>query len=379
MINLTARLFPQPTLSLYLGGSGIAVGEQLLSLLGGLDPADAAFVEPFFIDSQEPRIRDHERARHFCYTDLDQFFQPIYREFSNTRFPENLGVDPVYNSSEGCGVTRIFGAASLAASLDDFANLVEQAVARLKNRRRAGKQPLQVFLTASACGGTGAGMIVDAAALVRHFCRAKGENPRIFLFLLGPSVYFEDPSVSMTGEQRDRMRASTYALLKELNHFAKGERFVSSYRLRDEPLDIGNVADGDRLFDWVYLLDGSAQKAGATRTLDEVGWMTAETQLHLAMSEVGRKVAESMPNQREQRGREYALNFVHPDNKSRMSDASRKRLQVAGRKTFLASFALRNVRFPAEDIKEWFRAGWVREALQKALLREDPERGVALI
>lgn len=377
MINLTETLFPQPTLSLYLGGSGILIGEQLLSQMESLEPADRAFVEAFFIDSQEPKIVDHERARHYCYTDLNQFFQPIYQEFTEHRFPENLGVSPVINSSEGCGVTRVFGAASLVACRDDFANLVEQAVARLRKIRRTDTQPLQVFLTASACGGTGAGMILDAAALVRHFFRSRGENPRIFLFLVGPTVFFEDPHISMREDQRDRMRASTYALLKELNHFAQGNPFASAYRLRDQRIEIGNVADDDRLFDWVYFIDGRGEQSGGTRSLAEVVWTVAETQVHLAITEVGRKVAESMPNQREERLRDYALHFIHPDNKDLLSDATRARLQTSSRKTFLASFAVRNVRFPAAEIKAFFRAQWVRDALHKAMEREDPSPEVA--
>jgi hypothetical protein len=375
MITLTERLFPQATLSLYLGGTGILAGDRLLSMLESVSPAERAYVEPFFIDSQEPRVQDHARARHYCYSDLTQFFQPIYREFTAQRFPENLGVSPVMNSCEGCGVTRIFGAASLVSCRDDFSNLIEQAVARLKKARTASTQPLQVFITASACGGTGAGMIVDAAALVRHFFRARAENPRIFLFLIGPSVYFEDPMISLRPDQRDRMSASTYALLKELHHFAQGHPFTSSYRLRDEPIEISNASDDDRLFEWVYLIDGHGEKDGATRSLDETLWMLAETQFHLALTEVGRKVAETMPNQREERLREYAQHFIHPDNKEGMSDEARRHLEAASRKTFLASFSVRNVRFPAGELKSFFRARWTRDALQKVLVREnsDPE------
>lgn len=379
MLTLTERLFPQPTLSLYLGGTGILAGDRLLSMLESVDASERAYVESFFIDSQEPRVDDHARARHYCYSDLTQFFGPIYREFSGQRFPENLGVSPVINSCEGCGVTRIFGAASLVACRDDFAALIEQAVARLKRARKSSTQPLQVFLTASACGGTGAGMIIDAAALVRHFFRTRGENPRIFIFLIGPDVFFEDPAISLRTDQRDRMSASTYALLKELHHFAQGHPFRSSYRLRDQPIEISNASDDDRLFEWVYLIDGHAEQGGATRSLDETVWMLAETQFHLSLTEVGRKVAEAMPNQREERVKEYAQHFIHPDNKERMSEPARKHLEASSRKTFLASFAVRNVRFPAEELKTFFRTRWTRDALRQALVRADPQPELARI
>lgn len=369
MLTLTERLYPQPTLSLYLGGTGILVGDRLLTLMEGLDPKERASLEAFFIDSQAPAIVDHARSRHYCYQNINQFRDPTFKEFTYKRFPANLGITPVVNSCEGCGVTRIFGTASLVNCRDNFASLLQQASGRLRRQRQSSTDPLQVFLTASSCGGTGAGMIIDAAALVRHFFHERGETPRIFLFLIGPTVFMEDPTISLREDQRVRMKAGTYALMKELNHFAQGKPFVSEYRLRDQTVRIGNMADDDRLFEWVYFIDGRGEQTGTTRTLAEVVWMIAEAQLHLSLTEVGRKVAESMPNQREERLREYALNFVHPDNKDRMSDAGRDRLRIASRRTFLASFSVRNVRFPAREIRNWLRCGWVREALQKTMRR----------
>ncbi|MBV8516182.1 MAG: hypothetical protein JO197_02155 [Acidobacteria bacterium] len=368
MLTRTEISTLQPTLSLYLGGSGIAAGKSLLTLIENLKPDERQLIEPFFIDSQEPAVEDHERARHYCYRNVYQFEQPIFKEFHEHRFPENIGDHPVVDSSQGCGITRIFGAASLVNCRDDFSSLVEQACARLRERRTSPTQPLQVFLTASACGGTGAGMILDAAALLRHYFRERGESPRIFFFLVGPTVYLDDPSVPLRQDQRDRMRASTYALVKELHHFAADHEFRSAYRLRDQVISIGNTRDDDRLFDWVYYIDGRPESAGgSTRSLAEVAWTIAEAQLHLCVTEVGRKISELLPNQREERVRGYASEFIHADNKDLLSEDTRKRLETGSRKTFLASFGVRNVRFPAEEIKDWFRWGWVREALEHAL------------
>lgn len=374
MITLTTRTFLQPTLSLYLGGTGVKVGDRLMTMMEELDDDQRSAIEAFFIDSQQPEIIDHARSRHYCYQNLSQFHEPTYKDFTDRRFPANLGITPVINSCEGCGVTRIFGTASLVACRDNFASLLQQASARLRKNREESTQPMQVFLTASSCGGTGAGMILDAAALVRHFFRERGETPRIFLFLIGPSVFLEDPTILLREDQRARMRASSYALLKELNHFAQGNPFLSEYRLRDETIRIGNTADDDRLFEWVYFIDGRGDQTGTTRTLSEVAWMIAEAQVHLAVTEVGRKVSESMPNQREERLREYALNFVHSDHKGRLSDTELARMRTASRRTFLASFSVRNARFPAEEIKRWFQLGWVCEALEKMRERGD-DRG----
>jgi hypothetical protein len=379
MITLTEKTFLQPTLSLFLGGCGVRVGTDFLSILESLPPSHRGLVEPYFIDSQQPALRDHARSRHYCYQNLGDFFEPIYREFSEQRFPENLGVSPVMNSSEGCGVTRIFGAASLVACRDNFLALIDQAAGRLRANRESETQPLQVFITASACGGTGAGMVIDAAALVRHYFRSRGENPRILLFLMGPSSYVDDPQIRLTEGQIARMRASTYALLKELHHFAQGKPFLSAYRLRDQVIDISNERDDDRLFDWVYYVDGRPEGGTATRTVDEVTWTIAEAQMHLCVTEVGRKVAESMPNQREERLRVFPLNVIHPDNKTKLTIAAKKHMADSSRRTFLAGIGVRNVRFPLDEIKHWLRWNWVVEALQKALQRNRPEEERPLV
>jgi hypothetical protein len=370
MITRTEQTFSQATLSVYLGGGGVMVGNHLLTMMETLTEDERDFIRPYFIDSQQPALRDHSRSRHFYYNNLDVFSEPTYERFTERRFPQNLGVSPVINSSMGCGVTRIFGAASLVACRDNFESLIDQALGSLRDKGGAGNAPLQVFLTASSCGGTGAGMILDAAALLRHFLRLKGENPRIFLFLIGPTVYLEDSHIKLREDQRVRMRASTYALLKELHHFAKGKEFVSSYRLRDQPVVIGNQRDDDRLFDWVYFIDGRPEDGGSSRSLNEVTWTLAEAQLHLSLTEVGRRIGELLPNQREERVNEYPLHFVHYDNRGGMTHEEREDFGESSRMTFLASLGVRNVRFPAPEIRNWFRWGWVRDALHGVLRRK---------
>jgi hypothetical protein len=368
MLTLTQRRFDTPTLSLYLGGTGIEVGSYIRHLLTGFKKDSEPIIEPFYIDAQTPAIDDLERSRHYGYRNLDQFFAPIYAKFAKERFPENLGKAPVQNSYDGCGVTRIFGAASLVAQRDDFLDLVELAVGRLKEARRP-TQRIQVFLTASACGGTGAGMIIDAAAMIRHFFLDRGgEDPRILLFLVGPSAIFGDTNRAIEERQKDRMRASTYSLIKELHHFSEGNPFRSAYRLRDEVVELSNRSDHDRLFDWVFYVDGLAE-GRAARSAAEVAWATAEVQLHLCSTEVGRRVIESLPNRREDRIRGYADEFIHPDNKQVLDDGVRRSLGISARRTFLASFAVRNVRFPVEEVKEWFRWHWLVDSLSRILER----------
>ncbi len=367
-INLTAELEPQPTLSIYFGGTGVQTGQMLWKMLSSVSEPVARFVEPFFIDSQAPKISHYERSRHYSYRDLNRFEEPVYEEFREHRMPRNLGREPVMDSSDGCGVTRIFGAASLAECRDDFINLVSDAVRRLQQCGVDSNQPLQVFLTASACGGTGAGMLIDAAALIRHhLAEGFNERPRIYAFVVGPGAF---DHVLSGEDKKSRMMASAYAMLGELHHFADGGTFRSGYRLRDKPIEIRNDIPGDRLFEWIFYVDGKTEGGAVVRSQEELCWIVAEFQMHFALSLVGRGIRESVPNLREHRARRYPADFIHPESREGRPKEEERILGRASRRCFLASLSVRGVRFPADEIAEFERARWSAEAIE-ALLERD--------
>ena len=370
-INLTSDLKPQPTLSLYFGGTGVKTGQMLWKMLGSVPDSIAGFVEPYFIDSQLPEIDHYERSRHYCYRDLNRFEEPVYEEFREHRMPANLGREPVMDSSDGCGVTRIFGAASLVECSDDFAELISEAVRRLRQRRTSSNQPLQVFLTVSACGGTGAGMLIDAAALVRHhLAESFHERPRIYAFVVGPEAF---DGVVHGEDKKSRMMASAYAMLSELHYFADDATFRSGYRLRDKPIEIRNDVPGDRLFEWIFYVDGKTEAGAVVRSQEELCWIVAELQVHFALSLVGHKIRESIPNLREHRARRYPADFIHPESREVRPEGEELALSRASRRCFLAGLSVRGVRFPADEIADHARAKWTAEAFEALLERSLPD------
>jgi hypothetical protein len=372
-VNLSKELYLYPTISLYLGGSGIQCGKHFMKMRNSLPEDKQKLIEYFFIDSEKPDIEDYTVSRHYFYRNLYELRSGTYQPFWEERFPQNLGVNPVLDSREGCGVTRIFGAASLANNIDDFWRLLDGAYNRISSYRKDG-QRLQIFITASACGGTGAGMILDAAALVRHRFRHKG-NPPIYLFLLGPDVFLQDPTMRITEDNKSRMQASAYALLKELHYFAAGNPFRSFYRRRDERIEVTNATESDRLFDWVYYLNGESHqnRDSAPKSMKYISWMVAETQFQLCASQIGQKVKQIIPNQREEKVKNFPDQYTHPDHTDMLDVHAREVLQRQSRKAFLASFSTKTVCFPRQEIAQWLYQSWLVEALECMLERKQPD------
>ncbi|MBN1317636.1 MAG: hypothetical protein JXA42_19285 [Anaerolineales bacterium] len=130
---------------------------------------------------------------------------------------------------------------------------------------------LDVYLVASVAGGTGAGMFIDIAYLVRQIAKHQhnlGVSMRGFLVL--PEAFGAIP-----GGVKDPMRARALACMRE------NERFVVDYEARiGYPIHyhatgpeggIWRSSISERLFDFLYYLDGHRDRNVLTNVLPEFG------------------------------------------------------------------------------------------------------------
>lgn len=105
--------------------------------------------------------------------------------------------------------------------------------------------PRLIFLVCSVCGGTGAGMILDAAHAVRH---QFGTDARIIGLFVMPSVFDEEIQSDL---QSKRIQANAYALLKEIDRCQKLSDFDALY-----PSEQSRIPDPHRRpFDRVFLVE----------------------------------------------------------------------------------------------------------------------------
>jgi serine/threonine protein kinase len=87
----------------------------------------------------------------------------------------------------------------------------------------------RVYVITSLAGGTGGGMFLDVAYLVRSLLKAAGyAEPDASALLLLPAMD-RDPARTLS-------QGNAYAALTELNHFASGGPFAARYQERDAPI-----------------------------------------------------------------------------------------------------------------------------------------------
>jgi hypothetical protein len=119
------------------------------------------------------------------------------------------GIDPITLRDAievpGSRRSRLLGRLSLLTEQFAVERHLKRAISRLRAQTGGCDRPLSIFLVASISGGSGSGMLLDVAHLVRQF------EPRSFrsLFLLLPNHAHEDV-------QARRLRGVAHATLTEL-------------------------------------------------------------------------------------------------------------------------------------------------------------------
>ncbi len=192
---------------------------------------------------------------------------------------------------------------------------------RVAHTKRKGQ--ISIFLTASIVGGTGNGMILDLAAMVRDIFKDHWPKPRIYGILVLPSAFKRVVS-------NRNARANAYAALKEIDYFMSGATFSAKY-------PSGNSVDiADRLFDdgMLYLLDVENMAGNSLQGRDQVQDLTGQFISTFISSIVGGAIEERTVNDSTR-----ASVYLPKDDKSQ-------------RKACYNSFGISRVIYPVPELKE---------------------------
>lgn len=226
---------------------------------------------------QYPGIKDF-------YTDTDRARQ-ARQEIRN-----NLG--------DGAGTTRPFGRIGFFYKWDSFySNLerlircpIQPALMRyggesqiLTADQGAGRR--HFFIISSLAGGTGSSCFLDLAAALRHMHRQLFPNEK--WIIIGVFTLAEVLAVDVKVEQevkRTRMKANTYAALKELNHFLSGNPFEACYGRDGVRIRVPETGDNSPLFDRVFLVDTPNQDQRPLSGRMEVAQFLAQSLLLLGLT-----------------------------------------------------------------------------------------------
>jgi hypothetical protein len=160
------------------------------------------------------------------------------------------GLSKLQTVNEGCGQIRAYSRLSFYHHYNGIRNAISDALVRVSDNKRTQEvydryrltvdvtKP-QVMVVYSVAGGTGSGMFLDVAFLVKNLCEGKGGVTSIGYVLL-PGLF---------NPREDRVFANGYAALKELNYYIHEHSYTPMWP------DMGRKSIPSPPFNYTYLIE----------------------------------------------------------------------------------------------------------------------------
>ncbi|MCX6031837.1 MAG: hypothetical protein NT169_21365 [Chloroflexi bacterium] len=284
----------------------------------------------------------------------------IKRELAANHFPE---IDAWFdrkialaesNLRKGAQQNRQLGRLALFWRLEEVKQALTNAighVTRLGLTAEAGRpdtaRPVEVnvFIISSICGGTGSGMLIDVAYVIKDLFERRGMGDLVSV--IGVLV---SPLVFRTANQ-DNIQPNAFAALQELDYFMTRRAEKTAKRL-GEPAQI-NYPSGyqvdchERPFKICYLIDAVASSGRALEGIENLAPMLIDGIFLQVGSRLGASAASLINNV--------------------------KSLNAPERRTVYSSFGVASLIFPAGQIIDICADRVAREVLTEGLLREPLE------
>lgn len=230
--------------------------------------------------------------------------QPHVESWLQASFYLDTLQDAQFYLEKGAGMLRQFGRVGLfddvkSPGMSKIYNSLREAIQHVQTRTNAAT--IEVALVTSTAGGTGAGMFVDIAHLVRQIARST--NIRLRGFLLLPEAFQKIPS----GITYD-MKARSYAALRETQRFMVNFDWSRGYPMyyhgNEGHTNITDFWQGriqGKLFDYMYLIDGRRPQNNLNQYLPDVGVAPSIADMLSAILDVkgGQKFTEHENNMNE--------------------------------------------------------------------------------
>lgn len=251
------------------------------------------------------------------------------------------------DSRDGAATTRPFGRLSLFEQADTVLNrltrLIEQPVdphskGRLGHDVNVSTDRKDFYIVASVGGGTGSGIFLDIAAMIRLIQIQRKQNWYITGLFVLPELLHRDSRVPR--RFKPKIMANGYAALKELDHFLHGNKFEARYgREPQNKVELDNQAHGERLFNMVYLLDcPNIKNSALISDRDDMAEMISRVLYYLSATQAGTCYYNRYSDMRG--------NLVFAD--ERPSGASERIRET--RKTYYSTLGLATLEIPVEKM-----------------------------
>ena len=342
----------RPTLVIGLGGTGHQIVAHLKACLVhaygdvplerirllAFDTADEAFTVP--LHGQPLGLEPDRELFHIGHTPVPNIVRHIERQPAiAARLPCIQSIPPVALRA-GAKQVRPLGLLAFLWRFDQVERRIADAIWELAGKetlsRRAGAtQGINVFICHSLVGGTGSGLFLDVAYLVRAIFSELGSMGD-FCYVTGVGVLPQ----AFRGIDGPNIVPNTVAALKELGYCMQRGGFTCQYpggRL---------LTSAEAPFNLYYLVDGVDEQGYTWRGLDQLCAMIA-TGLFLQIgSQLGRQGENDFDNV------DGVLAQQTPD----------------GEGTFCGSFGIATLYFPACDVAAWCAARLAGAVVEAGLL-----------
>jgi len=327
-----------PSIFVGLGGAGTTVVEAVYKRLKDTyDPDDPRRPEEAQYRSQvlrtfqflavDTRMRGQQKSglpsncyRTFGGFDGREWVRTLWHqdEFFRRWWWWMPGVGRPYGSKindKGAGARRIDGRLCLLANMAGGAK-IDEAIRRacdeatdILKSMSVPSPSVSVYICSSLSGGTGSGMFIDLAFLLRD--RLAGYKTKIYAFLLTPAVV----DLYANDLQRERRTANAYAALAELDFWQNQQRADAPYRWRVGGRDI--ICDHERPFDLVHLIDVGNRENKKINDYRTVINAVADMIFYLAVSQASEDIQGPLDNLQFDEGQETYLNRFTGERKPR--------------------------------------------------------------
>jgi len=210
--------------------------------------------------------------------------------------------------------------------------------------------PRTIFIAAGLYGGTGCGVHLHLAAMIRDLLREMEiDNVKIMGIFLLPDLVKDASHDTMR-----KLRANTYAALKELDYFLSNNPF--SVKLGDRSFTIENQAD-DYLFNNVFLIN-DRNRDSKTLAPADASEMAGEFMFHYCATAFGPFLSERM---------------VDAPNTKASQDApiDDSMVRTGKRKTMYSTFGLASAAIPYDTLRWNLTVDFARELMNSLLLQPD--------
>jgi hypothetical protein len=344
----------RPTLVLGLGGTGQRILLHLKAeLTRAFGAVPARYIRLLAFDTAEESLSVREDGSqivlepdreffHIGHTPVPNIVHNLERQPAIAERLPAIHAIPAVALRNGARQLRPLGLLALLWRFEEVEQRISDAIWALADKENLGQregqtQGINVFICNSLVGGSGAGMFLDIAFLVRALFDELGSMGD-FCYITGVGILPQ----AFRGIPGPNLIPNGVASLKELSHCMLCGGFSAQYpngRLIDTP---------HPPFDLYYLIDGVDAHGYTWRGLGELSTMVAAGIFLQIGSQVGLKGENDFDN---------------------LSDVLSQQTPE-GQGTFCGSFGMATLTFPARQLAAWCRARLAGQIVEQGLLRE---------